>query len=57
MPETRFYLEVAASVADQLNNTPFNDGINLARNAMIKTGLCRNVNGLWEVSHRSNELK
>lgn len=65
MPEKRFYLEVAASVVEQLNTVQLGggdddmsyNGVCVARRAMMKTGLSKGVNGLWEVSQLSDELK
>lgn len=53
----KFYLQLAASVVRELNNVNGNDTVPLARKAMIRTGLSQNINGVWEVSQLSDELR
>lgn len=49
-PGKSFYLALAAKCVGDLNAMRDSNGISYARKAMIRCGLSKNLNGLWEES-------
>lgn len=44
-----FFLQLAANTVRDVNNQVHSDGMNFARKAMVRCGLEKKMNGLWEV--------
>ena len=47
----KFFLQLAAKCVRRVNGMRDKNGITFARKAMIRCGLSKNVNGLWEKAH------
>ena len=56
-PGKHFFPELCAAAARKLNEQRDKNGLTCARKAMIRTGMARNWNGLWEEKQLSQELQ
>lgn len=48
-PGKRFFLQLAANAVRDVNKQVDSEGMNFARKAMVRCGLAKQANGLWEV--------
>ena len=56
-PGKRFFLKLAANCVRDVTRKRTSEGITYAREAMIRCGVSRNLNGKWEEEQLSNELQ
>lgn len=49
-PGKKFFLKLASESVRHVNNQRGDDGLTYARKAMIRCGLCLDLNGIWQVS-------
>ncbi|KAJ0401149.1 hypothetical protein P43SY_004356 [Pythium insidiosum] len=56
-PGKSFYLQLAAHCVEKVSAARDEDGISLVRKAMIRCGLAKNLNGVWEEQQLKPELQ
>lgn len=56
-PGKSFFLKLAADAVREVNSERDADGLTYARKAMIKCGLSKNVNGVWDESQLFKHLQ
>ena len=56
-PDKLFFLRLAAQSVRKVNSMRDRDGLIYARKAMIRCGLSKNLNGLWETNQLFPKLQ
>lgn len=56
-PKKEHYLRLAAVCCREVSEMQDENGINIVRKAMIRCGLSKNINGLWEIEQLSPKLQ